>query len=341
MENALKDMIRQSGPVDVATFMGMAVAHYYATRDPFGARGDFTTAPEISQMFGEMIGVCLADAWMQMGSPASFDLIEAGPGRGTLMADIIRATRHVPGFHAAMRIVLIETSPELRKVQATTLRKPPLPSGEGRGEGRLVWCDHIGAVDGDGPVLFVGNEFLDALPIHQYIRVEGTWHERVVRLDEAGDLAFGIVPAPSFAPPAEGDFFEVSPAREAFVDDLSHMIAARGGVGLLIDYGHDATAPGDTLQAVKDHRYADVLRDVGDADLTSHVDFGALAAVARACVHVSGPVGQGDFLRRLGIDLRAARLDQAQEAQRLCVQMGTLFRVMGLCHDGAVKLVGF
>lgn len=330
MENALKDMIRQNGPVDVATFMGMAVAHYYATRDPFGARGDFTTAPEISQMFGEMVGVCLADAWMQMGAPASFDLIEAGPGRGTLMADILRATRHVPGFHAAMRIVLIETSPELRKAQAAAL--------DGHA---VVWCDHIGAVDGNTPVLFVGNEFLDALPIHQYVRSDGVWHERVVRLDEGGDLVFGTVPAPSFVPPVEGDFFEISPAREAFIDDLAHMIAARGGVGVLIDYGHDATAAGDTLQAVKNHRYADVLRDVGEADLTSHVDFGALAAVARGCVHVAGPVGQGDFLRRLGIDLRAARLGQEQEAQRLCVQMGTLFRVMGLCHDSAIKLAGF
>ncbi|MGZ9096790.1 MAG: class I SAM-dependent methyltransferase [Micavibrio sp.] len=328
-EARLKDMIVEGGPMDVGTFMNLAIGHYYATRDPFGVKGDFTTAPEISQMFGEMIGAFLADAWIKMGSPSPVLLVEAGPGRGTLMADIMRATKNVPGFHGAAQIHLIEMSPVLMARQKDTLK-----------DYNVQWSENLDSLPDHCPVLFVANEFLDALPVRQFQFQDGAWFERLIGF-EGERFVFGLAPLPYPLPGGEaGDVFEIGPLREDFVKQLAERIKAQSGVALLIDYGHDRHGPGDTLQAVKDHQYVDVLSHIGEADLTSHVDFESLAAAAKD-VAVYGPVGQGDFLKGLGIELRAARLNQPAELERLTVQMGQLFRVMALCHDKKIQLAGF
>lgn len=331
-ETRLKDIIITDGPVDIGTFMMLAIGHYYATRDPFGVRGDFTTAPEISQMFGEMIGAFLADSWMKMGAPNPVLLVEGGPGRGTLMADILRATKNIPGFHDAVKIHLIETSPVLKTRQAETLNAY-----------RLEWHTGLETLPQDTPMLFVANELLDALPMQQYQYQNGAWHERVVGVQ--GDrLSFGLIPASINLPPQpDGSVYELAPVRNDFIKTLSRHIAKATGVALLIDYGHDRHGPGDTLQAVKSHQFVDVLQGVGEADLTSHVDFESVARVAgeQACVH--GPAGQGDFLLSLGMALRAARLHQQTELHRLTApdQMGELFRVIAITHDPALPLAGF
>lgn len=332
----LKSLIRENGPVDVGTFMGLAVGHYYKTRDPFGVRGDFTTAPEISQMFGEMIGVFIADAWLKMGSPAAINLVEAGPGRGTLMMDVLRATKIVPGFHQAIRLHLIEMSPVLKEKQREALM------GE-----QVTWHETFVSVPQDAPLFFIANEFLDALPIQQYIWQDGAWHLRVVGL-EGENLSFGAVMVPVSNLPKhhgpEGGIWEHAPARDAFVGDVAAVIKKCSGLALFIDYGHNQSGMGDTLQAVRAHKFVPLLDDVGEADLTSHVDFEAVARVARVVGNtVHGPIGQGDFLNNLGIGLRAGRLNQAEEFHRLTApeQMGDLFKVVALCHDPAIKLAGF
>lgn len=322
-------MILQNGPIDVGTFMTLAIGHYYSTRDPFGVKGDFTTAPEISQMFGEMIGAFLADSWIKMGSPSPVLLAEAGPGRGTLMADILRATKNVPGFHAAIRIHLIEMSPVLIDRQRGALK-----------DYDVAWTDRLENLPEGLPLLFVANEFLDALPIRQFQFQDGAWFERLVGFD-GEKFVFGLAPAPYPLPGGRaGDVFEIAPQREGFVKGLAARIRAQGGVALLVDYGHDRHGPGDTLQAVKDHQYVDALSHIGEADLTSHVDFESLARAAEG-VAVYGPVGQGNFLKALGIELRAQRLNQPVALERLTVQMGQLFRVVALCHDEKIQLAGF
>ncbi|MBI2235197.1 MAG: SAM-dependent methyltransferase [Micavibrio aeruginosavorus] len=335
LQNHLEALIRQNGPMDIAAFMTLALGHYYSTRDPFGKDGDFTTAPEISQMFGEMIGAFLADAWMKTGSPPHFDLVEAGPGRGTLMADILRATATVPGFHAAAHVHLIEMSPVLKEAQRRTLK-----------DYAVQWHESFDTLGQQSscPMFFVANEFLDALPIHQYVRQNGAWFERVVGME--GDApVFGLRPSVFTldVKAEDGAVWEISPAREGFAAQVARHLRKNGGVALFIDYGHDRSGFGDTLQAVKNHRFADVLRDVGEADLTSHVDFESIRRAAAPHAMVHGPVGQGDFLNALGIGLRAGRLNQPEEYRRLTApdQMGTLFRVMALCHDPDVKLEGF
>lgn len=339
-ESRLKETIRQNGPMDVGTFMGLAIGHYYATRDPFGRDGDFITAPEISQMFGEMIGVFLADAWMKMGSPERITLVEAGPGRGTLMADILRATAKVSGLHGAVQIHLLEMSPVLKEKQSETLKNFS-----------VSWHETLETLPQEAPVFLVANEFLDALPVQQYVWKDGQWHLRAVGL-EGDDFCFGLTPCPPSqpSPPSiggrakgEGDVWEHSPAREAFVKGIAQLVKNCGGVALFIDYGHDRSGFGDTLQAVKSHKFIDVLHDVGEADLTSHVDFESLKRVAEGQITVHGPVAQGDFLKALGIGLRAGRLNRPEEYRRLtdADQMGTLFRVMALCHDRTIKLAGF
>jgi NADH dehydrogenase [ubiquinone] 1 alpha subcomplex assembly factor 7 len=345
--------------MSVETFMSLAISHYYSTRDPFGVQGDFITAPEISQMFGEMIGVFMADAWIKMGSPPSVLLVEAGPGRGTLMADLLRATKNIPGFHQAARIHLIEMSPVLKEKQKAVL-----------GGFDVEWHETLETLP-DAPMLFIGNEFLDALPMRQYQFQGGKWFERVVGLQD-DKFIFGLGP-PLNSHPGEsrypydgegntdlakridpmgpgfrrddgkGDIFERSPAREEFVQSVARHIQDYTGVALLVDYGHDKTVCGDTLQAVKNHKFIDALTEVGEADLTSHVDFASLEKVAEPYATVHGPTGQGDFLKALGIAVRAARLNKHEDAARLTEdnQMGRLFRVMALCHDENLKLAGF
>ncbi|WP_118138005.1 class I SAM-dependent methyltransferase [Oceanicella sp. SM1341] len=330
--------IAREGPMPLSDYMALCLAHpefgYYPTRDPLGAAGDFTTAPEISQIFGEMLGLALAEAWMARGAPAPFLLAELGPGRGTLMADVLRATARVPGFHAAARIWLVETSPALRAAQKRRL------------EGfEVSWADTVAELP-DLPLFLLANEFFDALPIRQF-RSAGPagWAESMVGL-EGGRLTLGLappVPMPRFGAAPEGVVVrEICPAGEAVATALGGRLAARGGLALAIDYG-GWDGQGDTFQALRNHAVADPLEAPGEADLTAHVDFAALAAAASAAgARVAGYAEQGAYLMRLGAGARAealaARADDAgQEALRGQLtrlvspeQMGRLFKVLAL-----------
>lgn len=310
LERALRERIRSEGAISVEAYMEACNAYYYATRDPFGAAGDFVTAPEVSQMFGELVGAALADCWKRAGSPADAVYAELGPGRGTLAADALRVLRS-SGFSSEAHFV--ETSPILRAAQQ-------------RAVPTAVSHDAIAELP-KRPLLLVANEFLDALPIRQ--SVAGV--ERRVTVI-GGGLAFD----------RDGEIVESSPARDAAIETVAAHLAKHGGVALLIDYGHERTAPGDTLQAVSRHGFASLLDKPGEQDLTSHVDFEAVAAAAsKGGAQVTPLVGQGEWLQRLGIDARAQalsranpdRLDELTAAtDRLCSakQMGTLFKVMAL-----------
>jgi NADH dehydrogenase [ubiquinone] 1 alpha subcomplex assembly factor 7 len=344
-------MLRLEGPQPVSRLMVEATAHYYATRDPFGAAGDFITAPEISQMFGELLGLWTADLWDRMGRPRPFRLVELGPGRGTLMRDALRAIqRAMPACGAAMTVHLVETSPTLRRRQREALD-----------DVEVDWLDDIAALP-PGPCIVLANEFLDALPVRQFQRGPAGWHERLVAATEDGGLRFALSPpitnpkaalrpAQLASPP--GSIVELAPAREAVVGHLAEHLVAEGGAALLIDYGSARSGTGDTLQALRANRPVDVLQDLGEADLTTHVDFEALKdAAGRTGARASGPVGQGAFLEAIGIGARAAALqrtapDHAAEiaAQRARLtapeQMGRLFLVLGIAAPGAPPLVGF
>ncbi|WP_343039166.1 class I SAM-dependent methyltransferase [Propylenella binzhouense] len=334
----LRRLIAANGPITVADYMAICLGDpdhgYYTTRDPLGAAGDFTTAPEISQMFGEIVGAWLAHAWRLTGAPPGARLVELGPGRGTLAADVLRVLARIPGLEG-IPVDLVETSPVLRKRQAETLAAHA---------GRVSWHDRLAGVPG-APLLLVANEFFDALPVRQFVRAAGAWRERVVGLDGTGALAFGIGPGQietAFDAP-EGAILEVSPAANAIAEEIGARIARNGGCAIVFDYGHRRTAPGDTLQAVRRHGYSDPLAAPGESDLTAHVDFEALAKAFRAGGAVPhGPIGQGEFLLALGLLERAARLGRgrgtaAQEALRAAVErlagpdaMGTLFKAMAV-----------
>lgn len=327
----------------LADYMAECLLHpahgYYATRDPFGRGGDFTTAPEISQMFGEMLGLCLAQAWLDQGGPAPFTLAELGPGRGTLMADALRATRAVPGFHAAAQLVLVEASPTLRQVQRMTLKDQP-----------VTWADTADALP-DAPLFLIANEFFDALPIRQFTRQGEGWAETVVGL--SGDrLTLGrTAPAPLAAlahrltDTPQGGIVEICPAAAPIMAAIGARIAAHGGAALIIDYG-DWRSQGDTFQAMQDHRFADPLAAPGEADLTAHVDFEALAQGA-APARAARLIPQGALLQRLGIDMRAERLARALTGAALQshlaahrrltapTEMGSLFKALAI-HPATV-----
>jgi SAM-dependent MidA family methyltransferase len=289
-------------------------AYYYATRDPLGALGDFTTSPEVSQMFGELVGAALADCWRRAGAPADPIYVELGPGRGTLASDALRMMR-AAGFRGGEH--LVETSPVLREIQ-----KASVPSA--------TWHESIDDLPAK-PLLLVANEFLDALPIRQH--VDGV-ERRVIAL--AGGLALD----------RDGEVMETSPARDKAVTSIATCLAAKGGAAIFIDYGHERSAPGDTLQAVRGHAYAPLLANPGEQDLTSHVDFEAVAIAARnAGAAVTPLVTQGEWLIRLGIEARAQALSRAnpdraadiQEAlERLTSrdQMGELFKVIAIHSPG-------
>jgi len=336
--------IRASGPMTLADYMADCLLHpahgYYATRDPFGAAGDFTTAPEISQMFGELLGLCLAQGWLDQGSPTPFTLAELGPGRGTLMADILRATRAVPGFHAAARVTLVEASPTLRAIQRRTLGDHP-----------VTWAATTDDLP-EAPLFLVANEFFDALPIRQFTRQGTGWAETVVGLTE-GRLTLGrTAPAPLAAlehrltDTPDGGIVETCPTAAPIMARMGAIIARHGGAALIIDYG-DWRARGDTFQALKDHRFADPLAEPGAADLTAHVDFEALAQAA-APARASRMVEQGMLLNRLGIAARAARLAQSLSGTALqshlaahhrltdAREMGSLFKALAI-HPPALS----
>ena len=343
MDEILKSLIREKGPLDIAEFMVLALGHpehgYYMKGDPFGARGDFTTAPEISQMFGEMIAAWIIEVWQQMGAPV-FTLLECGPGRGTLMADIMRSTKNVPGFHGAAQVHLLEISPSLRKMQAAAL-----------GSYAPEWHVNLETLP-DRPIIAVANEFLDALPVRQLIKTAEGWKERVVDLDgEQFTFKTKNLPFSLGVDAAPGAVFEISPVRSRFIKD---MVEKLNGAALIIDYGHSESGIGDTLQALKGHEYVSPLEDIGRADLTTHVDFYAVkqAAAGKGAV-VFGPVEQGAFLQAAGIGQRAEILKaRATPAQRQDIekalhrltdssQMGSLFKVMGITNGQNISLPGF
>jgi NADH dehydrogenase [ubiquinone] 1 alpha subcomplex assembly factor 7 len=350
--------IAVAGPMSVAEFMAEALGHptlgYYRRALPIGAAGDFTTAPEISQMFGELLGAWLAERWQAMGRPSPVRLVELGPGRGTLMADALRATRGVPGFHAALDLRLVEISRPLRALQETAL------SGY-----RPAWHERFDDVP-EGPLLLIANEFFDALPVRQFERTAHGWNERMVGLAPDGTtLAFALSPGPSpFArllPAAlrEGDsppgtVAEISTAAIDLASRIAARLVQQRGWSLIVDYGRDAPAAGATFQALRGHRPVDPLDRPGETDLTAHVDFAALAESARAGgARVFGPTGQGAFLRRLGIERRADALKgRAAARQRDAIdaalarliapgQMGTLFRVLAVGDDRSPAPAGF
>ncbi|WP_138932966.1 class I SAM-dependent methyltransferase [Roseovarius arcticus] len=340
--------IDADGPMSLADYMALCLMHpkhgYYATRDPFGAAGDFTTAPEISQMFGELLGLSLAQTWLDQGAPSVIGLAELGPGRGTLMADILRATRGVPGFHAAAQVHLVETSQTLRAVQAKTLDSyAPL------------WHANVEALP-DLPLFLIANEFFDALPIRQAQRSGDAWRELMVSRD--GASLSPALSAPTLLPmlahrledTAEGDIVEFCPAGTRIAAHLGAQIARLGGAALIVDYG-DWRTLGDTFQALRAHATADPFAAPGTADLTAHVDFEALALAAAPARHTRLST-QGVFLERLGIAQRAQKLADALSGEarsahvaahrRLThpAEMGTLFKVMGLYPEGAAPPPG-
>ena len=341
----LHSRIAAGGPISIADYMAECLMHpefgYYTSATPFGQAGDFITAPEISQMFGEMLGLALAQVWMDQGAPNHVTLAELGPGRGTLMADLLRATRAVPGFHDALEIVLVEQSPQLRDAQRAALK-----------DYKVGFLPDVTALP-DQPLLLVANEFFDALPVRQFQRSIAGWRERQVGLaqdDADRTLVFGLgpeTPQPALAPrlddTRDGDVVEYAPMLAPVVAEISARIEEHGGAGLIIDYG-DWRSLGDTLQAVRGHDRTDPLEAPGRADLTTQVDFEAIAEAA-TCAHTR-LTPQGVFLERLGITARAqalaarlqgGALDNHIAAHRRLThpdEMGNLFKVLGLMPRG-------
>lgn len=338
LAEALARRIAATGPVSVADYMAECLLNprhgYYATRDPLGAAGDFTTAPEISQMFGEFLGLCLAQTWLEQGAPRRFVLAELGPGRGTLMADVLRAAGAVPDFRAAAEVHLVEASPVLRARQRATLAGTD-----------VAWHDRVEDLP-EAPLFLLANEFLDALPIRQFVRDGAGWRERQVALSD-GALVFGLSsPAPLAAldhrlsDTRPGEVVEVCPALPAIVGEIGRRIASHGGAALIVDYG-GWRSRGDTLQAVRNHAYDPPLAHPGEADLTAHVDFEAVARAA-APARATDMVDQGVLLERLGITARAralarglsgAALDSHVAAHRRLThpdEMGRVFKSLAI-----------
>lgn len=345
LKERLRAEIAQSGPMGVDDFMVRCLHDpldgYYATRPAIGAAGDFVTAPMVSQMFGELIGLWLAQAWRDAGAPPRALLVEAGPGDGTLMSDILRAARIAPGFLAACELWLIETSPPLRARQAERLAGA---------DPRWAWS--LADLPDDAPLFVVANELLDCLPARQFQHTERGWGERVVGLGPDGELAFGLRPASGCFPEAPiGAVVERSPAQAAFATELAGRIVRQGGAALLIDYGAAEASPGDTLQALAGHRKVDPLAQPGEADLTVHADFPAVLAAARGAGARAGLLTQGDFLRRLGVEARAERLAAAHPGKSATIarqlnrligrdQMGELFKAAAIWSGAAPPAFG-
>jgi NADH dehydrogenase [ubiquinone] 1 alpha subcomplex assembly factor 7 len=358
LEAEIRRRIAAAGPMPVGEYMALCLGDpqhgYYTTRDPLGARGDFITAPEISQMFGELIGLWMAAVWKKMHSPDRIHLIELGPGRGTLIKDALRALNVMPGFRETITVHLVEISPVLRAAQEQALKGQPTP---------VHWHATLADVP-RGAAIIVANEFFDAIPINQAVKQNGGWHERRIAVDANGEFGFVVAPDPlprfqSLLPPA----LRASPDGAVFEwrDDLAAMeigrrVANDGGAALVIDYGHVESDVGDTFQAVGKHAYADPLTSPGELDITAHVDFQALRRAIEAIGAVGfGPLEQGEFLRRLGIETRAATLKAratpagAAEIDQALVRltgysrsgMGLLFKAAAFAHRSLGVLPGF
>ncbi len=357
LENDIRRLIAVAGPMPVADYMRLCLTHpqygYYLTRDPIGAAGDFITAPEISQMFGELIGLWMAAVWQQMGAPENVRVVELGPGHGTLMSDALRAAAIVKDFYAAIVLHLVEISPKLRELQERRLQGLDIP---------MLWHAALADVPA-GPIIMVANEFIDALPVHQAIKQADGWHERVVGIASDGNLAVSAArdPLPHFDAtlPRELRQSPESSVYEWRSDTIALEIGRRvraDGAALIIDYGHARHGLGETLQAVAEHSYVDPLHSPGWADLTAHVDFLALAQSAEIIgARIHGPISQRDFLQRLGIDKRAAALKARASAEkaieidqalsRLAAPgpegMGDLFKALAIADPKLGRLPGF
>jgi NADH dehydrogenase [ubiquinone] 1 alpha subcomplex assembly factor 7 len=345
-----QELIKQillEGPMSIARYMSLCLGHprhgYYMTRDPLGAKGDFITAPEISQMFGELIGLWFAQVWLDLGSPEAIRLVECGPGRGTLMQDALRAAATIPGFASAITIDLVEMSPVLKAEQLRRLSGSGIP---------INWHDNLASIKTDRPILLIGNEFLDALPIQQFQYHDGQWHERLVGTD-GETLSLGLAPEPESImqkPARDGSILEISPVIQGLISTTAERLKASGGYALFIDYGHIKSGFGDTLQAMQKHGFIDPLLAPGESDVTAHVDFEAVAKAAKAQgLAVHGPLDQASFLRNLGLQIRAEMLMQkagdAEQRERISAQehrltdmsrtgMGSLFKVICLAANG-------
>jgi NADH dehydrogenase [ubiquinone] 1 alpha subcomplex assembly factor 7 len=345
LEREILRMIETTGPMRLDRFMALCLGHprhgYYMSRDPFGRAGDFTTAPEISQMFGEIIGIWCMQCFDMMDRPQAFDLIELGPGRGTLMMDLLRAVRAMPDFLARLSLRLIETSPPLRALQQQTLNAAGVP---------VTWHETLDDIS-PAPSLIIANEFFDALPLRQFQRLAQGWGERVIgRVD--GKLQFGLVPYAFSAPPwaaaaREGDVVEIRPSVEPWAFAVAQRLGTHPGAALIIDYGHLASTPGDTLQALRRHQPVPILDRPGESDLTAHVDFEALAhALRSAGARTCAALTQRAFFLDMGLELRLSSLSRnateaqkselALAAERLAgpAQMGHLFKAMAATSPG-------
>jgi NADH dehydrogenase [ubiquinone] 1 alpha subcomplex assembly factor 7 len=357
LQSEIKTLIKSAGPMPVWRYMELCLTHpthgYYVARDPLGREGDFTTAPEVSQMFGELLGLWAASVWKAIGSPPSLRLIELGPGRGTMMADALRAMRVLPPLHQALDVHLVEINPVLREKQKSMLA----------GARSVTWHERLDDVP-EGPSVIFANEYFDVLPIHQAVRRETGWHERVVENDGYGGLVFGTAPEPMprfevLLPPLVrsaplGAVFEWRPNTE--IMKVATRVRDQDGAALIVDYGHVRSDAGDTFQAIARHSFADPLKNPGQADVTAHVDFDALARAAEDMgARVHGPAQQGEFLQRLGIETRALTLmskashevseDIADALKRLIGGgsggMGSLFKVLAVCEPRLASLAGF
>jgi NADH dehydrogenase [ubiquinone] 1 alpha subcomplex assembly factor 7 len=352
----IRKLIKSSGPMPVWRYMELCLMHpehgYYVSRDPLGREGDFTTAPEVSQMFGELLGLWAASVWRAIGQPPLLRLIELGPGRGTMMLDALRALRVLPPLYQSLTIHMVEVNPVLREKQRATLG----------GVRNVTWHDSIDDVL-DGPAVIFANEFFDVLPVHQMVKQENGWHERTVELDNNEKLVFAHAaePTPRFEvllPPLVraapvGAVFEWRPDKELM--KIARRVREQDGAALIIDYGHLRSDAGDTFQAIARHSFTDPLKNPGQADVTAHVDFQALARAAEDLgARVHGPVTQGDFLTRLGIETRAATLkakatpevaaDIDGALKRLTDSgrggMGSMFKVLGISQPDLISLAG-
>jgi SAM-dependent MidA family methyltransferase len=356
LEAEIRRLIGIAGPMPVADYMRLCLTHpqhgYYVTRDPFGARGDFVTSPEVSQMFGELLGLWMASVWQQMGAPENVRIIELGPGRGTLMVDALRAIKTVRDFHAAFVLHLVEISPKLQAEQKRRLDEVREPA---------QWHHTLGEIP-SGPAIIIANEFIDALPVHQAVKQADGWHERVVEIAPDGKLAIGLAhdPLPHFEgtlprelrQSPEGSIYEWRP--DAIAIEIGRRVRD-DGVALIVDYGHAKQGLGETLQAVAGHTFANPLHKPGEVDLTAHVDFEGLANSARIIGgRIHGPVSQRDFLQRLGVDKRAAALKTGSPDKAAAIDsaaarltdagprgMGELFKAMAIADPKLDTLPGF
>ena len=358
LEAEIRRLIALAGPMPVAEFMGLCLGHptygYYVAHDPFAAGGDFTTSPEISQMFGELLGLWCAAAWRQMGAPASIRLIELGPGRGTMMHDMLRAAYVMPDFRKAVSVHLVETSPALRHRQKQTFGKLDV---------KMAWHDALTDIP-EGPAIIIANEFFDALPVNQAVKQADGWHERVVGTEENGEFTFGTArePLKSFEQtlPPQVRMAEVGSIYEWRADapalEIGRRVVHGGGSALIIDYGHTESMIGDTFQALHGQRKANPLAAPGESDVTAHVDFQALACAAESIgARVHGPLDQATLLRRLGIEQRAVNLKKVAPPDKAAAidvavarltaggptGMGTMFKALGVSTPDIAALPGF